>query len=253
MESVSNTPKKKTYKVAPTSIIIDTKQRSWWNSLTDGQRRFVTSLSITLGVSIIAITAFYFAKRKVQEINAKKEQSKSFGKDNHATWAKQFRQAFENDGWWGTDVPLVRQTMRAIPSKEDFYSVEQSYRKMYKGASLIEEMSDELTKLEYQEMLAIKNAKPSKSNGTQTLKIYDPVGWAKRFHSALDYSWLGFMSGTDEDAIVAVFQEIPTQKAFWATANSYNKMYSVHLWDDLDGDLDWSLDWRALLKKKPKK
>ena len=28
------------------------------------------------------------------------------------------------------------------------------------------------------------------------------------------------MTGTDEDAIVAVFQEIPTQKAFWAIADA---------------------------------
>ena len=252
MEIESNIQKKRTYKSPTNNIIIDTKQRTWWSTMTDSQRRFITSFSIVLGVSAVGIGVFYFAKKKIQEANSKKEESNSFGKDNHATWAKQFRQAFENDGWWGTNVPLVRQTMRAIPSKEDFYKVEISYKKMYKGANLIQEMSDELTQLEYQEMLAIKNAKSEKLIAGQKPKIYDPVGWAKRFHSALDYSWLGFMTGTDEDAIVAVFQEIPTQKAFWATAHSYNKMYSVHLWDDLDGDLDWSLDWRALLHKKPK-
>lgn len=251
MENESNIPTK--ISTVPTNIIIDTKQRSWWNSLTDGQRKFVTSFSIVLGVSVIGLISFYFAKRKVQQINSKKEQSNSFGSDNHATWAKQFRQAFDNDGWWGTDVPLVRQTMRAIPSKEDFYKVQQSYKKMYKGANLITRMSDELTSLEYQEMLAIKNSKPDKAKGSSNAKILDPVGWAKRFHSAVNYVWMGFMTGTDEEAIIAVFQEIPTKYAFYDTARAYRKLYSVSLWADLDGDLDWTLDWRALLNKKPLK
>lgn len=237
--------------VATTNIVLDNNQRSWWNSLTDGQRQFVAMTSVVLGISLIGLIAFYFAKREVKKARAKKEQTISFGKDKHATWAKQFKQAFDNDGWWGTDVPLVRRTMRSIPSKEDFSKVHESYKKMYKGANLIEDMSDELTKEEYQEMLAIKNSKPTNAKGSEKAKIYDPVGWAKRIHAAVSYSWFGFLPGTDEEAIEAVFQEIPTKRAFYDTGKAYRKLYAASMVADLDGDLDWSLDWRALLNKKP--
>lgn len=233
-----------------TKIILDQNQRSWWNSLSDGQRRFVASLSIILGVSLVGLIAWFFIRRSIKNAQAKKVQNLSFGTDKHATWAKQFKLAFDNDGWWGTDVPLVRTTMRAIPSKEDFTKVQQAYTKMFKGANLVADMSDELTKLEYDEMLAIKNAKPQDAKGATGVKIYDPVGWAKRFHAALDYIWLGFMPGTDEDAIKAVFQEMPNKQAFYNTAVAYKKLYGTSLWEDLDGDLDWSMDWRKLIKKK---
>lgn len=233
---------------------IDTNRRGWTGSLTEGQRKFVNTVLIGLGVTGIGVLAFWLAKRQVQKIQSKNEQNKSFGSDRHATWAKQFKQAFDNDGWWGTDVPLVRQTMRAIPSKEDFKKVQESYKRMYKGANLIYRMSDELTKMEYQEMLAIKNAKPEKlAEGTKPPKINDPYGWARRINSAVNYTWLGFMSGTDEEAIKAVFQEIPTQRAFYHTAVAYRKLYGVSIYADLDGDLDWSLDWKAIIKKKPTK
>ncbi|MBI3238615.1 MAG: hypothetical protein HYZ43_07235 [Flavobacteriia bacterium] len=251
MNSVA--PIEKQPQKATTNIIVDSSQRSWWNSLSDGQRKFIATLSVILGVSLISLIAFYFIRRQIRNIRSENVQNKSFGVDKHATWAKQFKQAFDNDGWWGTDVPLVRQTMRAIPSKEDFYNVQKSYKLLYKGANLIEDMSDELTKLEYEEMLAIKNAKPAKSKGSENHKIYDPTGWAKRIHAALNYTWVGFLPGTDEEAIKAVFQEFPNQNAFYATAKVYRKLYAVSLWTDLDGDLNWSLDWRALLKRKPKK
>lgn len=241
------------YGTPTANILVDTNHRSWWNSLSDGQRRFVASLSIVLGVSVIALVAFYFARRSVQNARAAKQQNQSFGVNKHATWAKQFKQAFDNDGWWGTDVPLVRQTMRAIPSKDDFAKVQESYRLMYKGANLIEDMSDELTKLEYEEMLAIRNSKPQAAKEGTVVKVYDPEGWARRIHAAVNYSWIGFLPGTDEDAIKAVFNEIPTQTAFWQTHAAYKRIYALNLVNELDGDLDWSMDWRALLHKKPKK
>jgi hypothetical protein len=235
-----------------TRIVVDQDQHRMWNSLGEGQRKFFASFALILGVSAVTIAAAYLAYKQVQKVRANKEETKSFGKDKHATWAKQFKQAFDNDGWWGTDVPLVRQTMRAIPSKEDFEKVQQSYRVLYKGANLILDMSDELTKTEYEEMLAIMNGKAAKAKGA-TSKVYDPTGWAKRIHAAVNYTWFGFLPGTDEDALTAVFQEFPTQQAFYNTAAVYKRLYSVSLWDDLDGDTNWSMDWRALLKKKPKK
>src|SRR5689334_14014601 len=101
-----------------TQIILDRNQRSWWNTLSDGQRKFIASLSVILGVSVIGLIAWFFINRKIKNVKAAKVQTQSFGSDKHATWAKQFMQAFDNDLWWGmgTNEELIRQIMRAIPS-----------------------------------------------------------------------------------------------------------------------------------------
>jgi len=251
MESAANLPQR--IEQPTPQIVVSSGKQGVWSSLNPKQRNLFASLiagGIVVGVGVLVI---WLADKKVKQIRAGKEETKSFGGDKHATWAKQFKQGFDNDGWWGTDVPLVRQTMRAIPSKEDFKKVQDSYRILYQGANLIEDLSDELTKMEYEELLAIKNSKPEKSKGSAGVKIYDPTGWAKRLHAAMNYTWIGFMPGTDEEAIEAVFQEFPNQQAFYNTAAVYKRLYGVSVWTDLDGDLDWSLDWRALLHKKPKK
>lgn len=241
----------------PTPPVVMTREdRKLWNSLDDGQRRLFRTL-ITAGVAIGGIwLILWLIDRKIKKIRADREESKSFGNDKHATWAKQFIQAFDNDSWWGmgTNEELIRQTMRAIPSKEDFNKVADSYKLQTEGGNLIKDLNSELSSTEYEEMLAIKNAKPAKAKDAKPgQKIYDPEGWARRLHAAVNYHYWGGLPGTDDAAIRAVFSEIPTQQAFYATATKYLKFYGTHLWDDLDDDLNWSMDWRAMLKKKPKK
>lgn len=236
-----------------TRIVVQTDKQGWWSSLPSGVKGVVATFAAVSGMSLILYLTYLYWKKKANEKRAKEEQIKSFGNDKIATWAKLIKQGIDNDGWWGTDVPLIRRTIREIPSKDDFDLVVKSYKRMYKGANMIVDLTDDLTKEEYQEMMAIKNAKPQKANGSAGVKIYDPKGWAKRIHAAVSYTWIGFMPGTDLDAIKTVFMEIRTRKAFYETATEYRKMYGVALWTDLDGDLDWSWDWRAALKKKPPK
>ena len=251
MKSEGQLQKRSSAEVAPTNIVVDTKQRSWWNSLPKGVQTTVAVFAALAGMSLVTYLAYLYSRKLLRDKRAKSEQNKSFGKDKHATWAKQFRQGIDNDGWWGTDVPLIRRTMIEIPSKEDFAKVEQSYSRMYKSASLVTDLTDDLTRQEYLEMMAIKNAKPAKADGSVGKKIYDPKGWAKRINAAINYTWIGFMPGTDLDAIKAVFQEFPSRKAFYDTAKEYRKQFGVSIWTDLNGDLDMSWDWRTTLKKKP--
>lgn len=234
-----------------TQIVLDQQKRTWWNSLTDKQRQAIVSFSIILGISVVALIAIKFASNQVREVIKNKEENESFGEAKHATWAKTLKMAFDNNGWWGTDEPAIRQVLREIPSQEDFQKVQSSYRKLYKGRNLIEDMTDELKTTEYQEMLAILQSKPLKAKDAKGGAIYDPHGWAKRLNAAVNYSWLGLFWGTDEGAITAVFSEIPTQKAFKETAQVYESIYGATLEVDLDGDLDWTMDWRAIIKKKP--
>lgn len=241
---------------APPTVVVETgKHGGWWQSLPDGTKRFVAVGGVVLATATIVGIAFLLARRAVRKQQADKSQTQSFGGTKEATWAKQLRQAFDNDAMfsWGTDEALIRRVMLEIPTKEDFDKVVKEYRKQTKGGNLITDMSDELSASEYQEMLAIKESKPSKANGGQVNRTAVLQGWAKRLHAAVNYHyWMG-VPGTDDNAIKAVFQEMRTRKDFYDTAYWYRKWYSVSLWTDLDGDLDWSLDWRALLKKKPAK
>lgn len=235
------------------SHTIPKQKQSWWNSLTEKQRSAIVSFAIVLGISVTALIAIRFANKKVRSVIAHGTQNGSFGENEHSTWAKRIKMAFENDGWWGTDEQAIRKVLREIPSKADFQKVIVQYRRLYEGRNLIEDLTDELKTTEYNEMLAILNSKPDKAGGSQESTIYDPNGWATRLYNAMSIYYAGIFPGTDEDAIKAVFQEIPTKHAFVETGKVYQNQYGTSLIEDLDGDLEWSLDWRALLAKKPTK
>ena len=222
-----------------------------WNSLTPKQKNRIVSISIVLGMSVISLIAIKFANHKIQDAVANNEESKSFGKNQYATWAKQLKMAFENDGWWGTNEIAVRQTLLEIPSKEAFQKVQSSYRKLYKGKNLIEDLTGELKATEFNEMLAILQAKPKYSKDVKEGVVYDPHGWAKRLYNAMSIYYVGIIPGTDEHAIRTVFSEMKTQKAFQDTEQAYQLLYSQSLSSDLDGDLNWSIDWRGIIVKKP--
>ena len=233
------------------NIKLNKEKQSWWNSLTDKQRQTIVSFSIVLGISIVSVIAIKFASNKIRNVVANNEENSSFGDKQHSTWAKQLKMAFDNDGWWGTDENAIRQVLRAIPSQQDFQKVQTSYRKLYKGRNLIEDLTDELLATEFNEMLAILQAKPERARDAKEGAIYNPHAWATRLYNAMSIYYAGIFPGTDEDAILSVFSEMNSQKAFNDTKQAYQSLYSTSLEDDLDGDLDWSLNWREIINKKP--
>ena len=231
---------------------LDREKQSWWNGLTDKQRDAIIKLAIALGVSVVAIIVVKFVQSKIQDIRANQAESGSFGKDKNDTWAKQFEMAFANNNWfdWGTDENLIRRTLIAIPSKNDFEKVKKSYTALTKGGNLIARLTKELRTTEYNEMLAIMDSKPQKAKDAGAI-IYDPYNWAKRLYNAMSIYYGGVIPGTDEDAIKAVFAEMPSQKAFKDTEQAYQIKYHASLADDLDGDLNWTMDWKATIQRKP--
>lgn len=229
------------------------KKDSWYASLSPEQKKIISWTAIGLGLSLVAAAVFLAARGIVRKGVSKSEEGKSLGSDQHATWAKQIRNSFDNNGWWGTDEVLLRNTLREIPSQEDFKAVTKSYSKIYKGASLVNDMTAELKQTEYDEMLAIIKSKPSKKKDVVPgQKTYDPVGWAKRIYAALSYNWLGVFWGTDEEAIKAVFIEMPTQKAYWDTKAKYRKMYGVNMYNDMKADMDDLHGYLKIIWRKPK-
>ena len=200
-----------------------------------------------LAVGVAGLT-FWGLQKMIQEAVSNKEENKTLEEGSAATLAKQIKMAFDNDGWPGTDEVALRRVVSQIPSKEELEKIIRSYAKLY-HRNLLEDMADELTTSEYNEMLYIISAKPQKTGG-QATPNYE--AWAKRLRSAVEQYNMGFWPGTDEDAITTVFNEIPNYSAYKQVESTYQKIYGVTLYDDLTGDMwYWEVDELiANVKKK---
>lgn len=208
------------------------------------------------GAVVLSVGTFFLGRKIVRSLVSNREEKKSFEEENPATYAKRIKMAFDNDGWFGTNTPELRKALREIPSKQVFTKVANSYQKLY-NSSIYRDLSDELQSTEYNEMLAIINAKPDrigkKGEQPQPLTYKNYTEWAKRLKSAFDKEY-GPFPGTDEEAAKAVFDEIPTQAAFIEVGKEYAKLYKQNMLDDLKdevGFLDYS-DWMKIITSKPK-
>ena len=202
-----------------------------------------------LGVVVVGGT-IYIGRKIILDKIANKEENKSFEDGTSATSAKQIKMAFENDGWPGTDTENLRSTLREIPSKEEFAKVVKSYQKLYNG-NLIKDMSDELQSTEYNEMLQILAAKPDKKGQAPSPIAY--TAWAKRMKAAFDKEY-GFFGGTDAEAIIAVFNEIPTQTAFVKVALEYKRLYGTNMLEDMKSESEFGQydEWMKIITAKRK-
>ena len=193
-----------------------------------------------LGAAVLG-GSFFIGRSLVKRARSTGEEKKTYEEGNEATFAKQLKMAFDNDMWfgWGTDEEAIRKTLKAVPSKEVFRKVINSYQKLY-TRSLMKDMQDELTSTEYNEMLAIIGAKPERGNTltTAVLSAQQFLSWAKRLRAAFKITY-GWFPGTDEDAIKAVFMEIPTQAAFGQVALAYKNEYGDDLMKDLQSELEF--------------
>jgi len=155
---------------------------------------------------------------------------------------------------WGTDEEAVRNIMRAVPSKDEFKKVINSYQKLY-ARSLMMDLKDELTTSEYNEMLSIIAGKPDKVTPGYAPEIGQQqyVAWAKRLKAAFDITYW-FVPGTDEDAVKTVFMEIPTQTDFKQVALAYQKQFGNDLINDLKNELEfWEYStYMAIINNKQK-
>lgn len=202
-----------------------------------------------LGVVVVGGT-IYIGRKIILNKIANKEENKSFEDGTSATSAKQIKMAFENDGWPGTDTEALRDTLREIPSKEEFAKVVKSYQKLYNG-NLIKDMSDELQTTEYNEMLQILAAKPEKKGQAPSPVAY--TAWAKRMKAAFDKEY-GFFGGTDAEAIIAVFNEIPTQSSFVKVALEYKRLYGTNMLEDMKSESEFGQydEWMKIITAKRK-
>jgi hypothetical protein len=227
----------------PTPVFAPTqKQQETWTL----KEKFIYSL---IGIVVVGGT-LYVARKIILNRISNKEENQSFEDGSSATYAKQIKMAFENDGWPGTNTTALRDSLREINSKEEFLKVVKSYQKLY-NANLIKDMSDELQGTEYNEMIQILAAKPEKKGQAPTSVAY--AAWAKRMKAAFDKSY-GFLPGTDADAIVAVFNEVPSQSAFVQVALAYKKLYGTNMLEDLNSEAEFGQygEWMQIITSKRK-
>jgi hypothetical protein len=201
---------------------------------------------------IVAGGAIWLGRKFIQNLLSTSEERKAVDEDSAAAFAKRIKMAFDNDGWPGTDKSMLRDAMRQIPSKTVFQQVVSSYQKLYND-SLLKNLSDELTSTEYNEMMQIVAGKPDKiTKGAKALLNY--TAWARRLKAAFDKTY-GFIPGTDEAAIKAVFLEIPTHDAFIQTGKAYARDYGKNIIDELKSELS-SSDYTELMRiivRKPQR
>ncbi len=189
----------------------------------------------------------------VKRAVAKNEQKKTLSDGSPATYAKQIKMAFDNDGWLGTDKESLREVFRNIPTVSDFKKTVASYQKLY-NRNLLADMQSELKTTEYNEMLAIVSVKPKTgTTDTNVVNKEQLQAWAKRLKAAFEISY-GPFPGTDEDAIKAVFIELPTQTAFAQVAAMYKSLFGDELIDDLKSELEfWEYQpMLQIINSKPK-
>ena len=200
--------------------------------------------------------SFIVGRKFVREARSISEQKKTYQEGNAPAYAQQLKMAFENDNnfGWGTNEEAVRKAVRAIPSKDEFKKVIVSYQRLY-ARSLMADLKSELETSEYNEMLAIIGSKPDKIISGYSLQIGQQqyLAWAKRLKAAFDLSY-GWFPATDEEAIKAVFIEVPTQSAFEQVAKIYQAEYGNNLISDLKNELElWEYGpMMDIIYKKPK-
>jgi hypothetical protein len=219
-------------------------------SKSEGQTSLKEKVLYSLLAAAGITSAIVFGKKFIQGKVADRSESKSFEEGTPETLAKQIKMAFENDGYFGTDTKALRLVLSKITNKMELDKVFKAYQKQYQS-NLYKDMSDELQSTEYNEMLQIIQGKPQRPG--QKPSTVQFTAWAKRLKAAFDKTY-GFMPGTDETAIKAVFTEIPTQNAFINVGKAYYKEFNANLITDLKSELEyWEYgDYMTIITNKPK-
>ncbi|MFN8714176.1 MAG: hypothetical protein ACK5Z2_15115 [Bacteroidota bacterium] len=187
------------------------------------------------GTSAAALTAaIYFGNKWYKKRTARKAHHRSADNDDPAYFAKQIYMAIDGAG---TDEDAILDAFAKMPSKDFYRKVQKSYEQLYAGRILEEDLQDDLSIEELNQVHTILAAKPSKPGGAAS---YDYDGWSRRLHQAADGM------GTDEEEIYRVLTEVPDK----ATLNKLRQVFQSNWTITLDEMLTDELDDEELQKAR---
>lgn len=222
------------------------------SSLNETDKTIIRVFAYSAGALAFGSILFFSGRAIYRKRKAAKSENLALNDNSTQNFAKRLKMAFDNDGWWGTDVEAVRNVFKDIPSKDEFVQVGKEYKNLTKGGNLIKDLSDELTDSEYAEMQNILAAKVQKTGQKKLFDAQVAISYAKRLKAGFDYKILG-LPATDKEAVRSVLNEIPSQYAWTITKMVYYKLYGNFLESDLDSELDvFDFSWRAIIAPKPK-
>lgn len=162
--------------------------------------------------------------------------------------AQRFVQAFNPDTpmGWGTDEELIRRTLLEVPHLKAWEQVKRAYQKLTKGGNLLNDMQSELSRSEKREMDLILSALPPNQRAADQA---DPNQitqqqldlWAGRIQAAANYEASAIWPyGTDEQAIYAVLQEVPTGRGINQLDQTYRRLFQKGLLRELTDEMSGS-------------
>jgi hypothetical protein len=229
------------------------EQSSEW--LTPGDKRVIKYAAFAGSTVIIGGVVFFTARHFYRKNRAGNAQTQSLNDGTPENYAKRIKMAFDNDGWWGTDVEALRRVFIEIPSQEEFSTVVSKYEALTKGSkgSFYVDLTKALTTSEYYEMSNILKGKPKKKGEKAVFDWNAAYAMSHRIKASFDYTILG-LPATDKGALEAALREIPTLLAYAMVAVAYKKEYGTELEDDLNSELDiFDFSWKDIVYTKPKK
>jgi len=233
------------------SAAISIPKEKGWLSETDKKVIKVAVYSIS-GLLIAGLGAWGI-KNALKNRKLKKSQREAFTEGSAESYANRINMAFENDGFWGTNIPALREVLREISSKQLFGKVAIEYKNQTKGKEIFADLKSELTASEYLEMMNILAGKPDKAT---TKKVFDwntATAIARRLKASFDYTVIG-MSATDKGALKTALEEIPSIYAFAMVKVMYKKLYGHEVEEDLNSELGiWDFSWKDIVYTKPKR
>ncbi len=205
------------------------------------------AVTITLLTGLGIGAAIFFGTKAVKQKKADKSDGQSFTATTPEYKAKLIKMFLENDNSAdvGTDVLKLRHLLTQVSSQEEMNKIREHYKSQNKGNVLDNDLKKDLQSSEFIELSQIIAAKPLKA-GQKVNPSVQYKSWAIRLKAAFDKEY-GPFSGTDEEAIKAVANEIPTQQAFINTGVAYFKEYQRKMMEDLKDELS-SAEWYEVMK-----
>lgn len=224
------------------------QQTGWASNLEQGQQRIVNGVLVGGIVALAGGAAFLILRSIARGAAEKRAMNQTDDPNSPANYAQRLYNAFNPDTpfGWGTDEELVRDTIRSIPHQKFWEKVKSSYRKAYRGSNLMKDMQGELSRTMKQEIDLIlemlpANEKEAANRQEGEVNPKQLAAWAGRIRLASQHesSWI-WPRGTDEAAIMAVFEELPLAETICPLDRTYRRLYNKSVLAELMDELDQS-------------